>query len=126
MTLEAELAAVRAQAAHTRAPRERADRTITRAAKHGLGFPALTDPGNAVARQFRLVPRIPSSVLTYQLANGNDAAAFNGSILPEVPLPASYVIDSRGTVRWAYVNGDYTGRVEPADVVAAVRAIAAA
>ncbi|GGS57136.1 hypothetical protein GCM10010206_18550 [Streptomyces cinerochromogenes] len=40
-----------------------------------------------------------------------------------LPLPATYVIDRAGTVRWAFVDTDYTARAEPADVLAALDAL---
>jgi peroxiredoxin len=99
------------------------DRSLSVAEKNELAFPVLSDKGNAVARQFRLTHQIASAVVTYQLGNGNDVAAFNGSDVPEVPLPATYVIDAEGVVRFAFVSADYTRRADPDDVVAAVRAL---
>jgi peroxiredoxin len=40
-----------------------------------------------------------------------------------LPLPATYVIDRQGTIRWAFVNTDYTTRAEPADILAALDAL---
>jgi peroxiredoxin len=41
-----------------------------------------------------------------------------------LPLPATYVIDRAGTIRWAFVDTDYTTRAEPADIVAALDGLA--
>ncbi|WP_326568900.1 peroxiredoxin-like family protein [Amycolatopsis rhabdoformis] len=100
------------------------DRSLSTVEKNELGFPVLSDVGNDVARQFRLVHPIAPDVVRYQLGNGNDVAAFNGSDVAEVPLPATYVVDRLGVVRFAFVAADYTRRAEPAELLAAVRELA--
>jgi peroxiredoxin len=102
------------------------DRSLSVAEKNELAFPVLSDKGNAVARQFRLTHRIAPAVVAYQLGNGNDVAAFNGSDVPEVPLPATYVIDASGVVRFAFVSADYTRRADPEAVVTALRDVVTA
>ncbi|MDQ0748271.1 peroxiredoxin [Streptomyces africanus] len=37
-----------------------------------------------------------------------------------LPLPATYVIDRYGVIRWAFVGTDYTTRAEPADILGAL------
>jgi peroxiredoxin len=41
----------------------------------------------------------------------------------QLPIPATYVIDQKGTVRAAYVNPDYTHRMEPEEIVRALKEI---
>jgi peroxiredoxin len=101
------------------------DRSLSLAEKNDLAFPVLSDAGNGVARQFRLTHRIAAEVVEYQRGNGNDVAAFNGSDVAEVPLPATYVIDGEGVVRFAFVSADYTQRADPDVVLAAVRELVA-
>jgi len=38
-----------------------------------------------------------------------------------LPIPATYVVDTDGTVVLSHVDPDYTNRLEPDDVVAALR-----
>lgn len=40
----------------------------------------------------------------------------------EHPLPATFVIDRSGVIRYAHIDPDYTQRAEPSDVLQAVRA----
>jgi peroxiredoxin len=101
------------------------DRSLTTAQKNSLEYPVLSDKGNEVARQFRLPHRIDPQIVRYQLGNGNDVAAFNGSDVAEVPLPATYVVGTDGIVRFAFVSADYTQRAEPDAVVGAVRELTA-
>ena len=40
-----------------------------------------------------------------------------------IPLPATYVVDRAGIVRYAFVDIDFTRRAEPAAVVAALKQV---
>lgn len=97
------------------------DRSLSTVEKNELSFPVLSDAGNRVAREFKLVHRIDPAVVAYQLGNGNDVAAFNGADVAEVPLPATYVVNHTGVVEYAFVSADYTRRSDPDEVIAAVR-----
>lgn len=52
-----------------------------------------------------------------------DLHRVNGGHPHTLPLPATYVIDQTGTVRWAFADTDYTKRAEPADIIAALDAL---
>ncbi|MFE3521624.1 peroxiredoxin family protein [Streptomyces sp. NPDC059161] len=51
---------------------------------------------------------------------GFDLQRVNGGHSRTLPLPATYVIDRDRTIRWAFVDTDYTVRAEPADILAAL------
>ncbi len=53
---------------------------------------------------------------------GVDLPRFNGDNSWELPMPATFVVDRDGIVRWASVDPDYTVRPEPEQVLEAVRA----
>jgi len=54
----------------------------------------------------------------------NDLALRNGEDSYELPVPATFIIDRSGIIRFAHVEVDYmTGRVEPESVVSALEAI---
>jgi peroxiredoxin len=85
--------------------------------QHRLGFPLLSDCGNQVARQFGLVYRVPpEQEIIYRRAFINLPLA-NGDESWELPIPATYVADSDGTVLFAYANEDYTVRAELGEIV---------
>jgi len=85
--------------------------------QHRLGFPLLSDAGNQVARQFGLFYRVPPeqesiyrrAFINLPLANGDESW--------ELPIPATHVADSDGTVLFAYANEDYSERPEPGEIV---------
>ena len=55
---------------------------------------------------------------------GIDLEQWNGNETHELPIPATYVIDRGGVIRWAFVDADFTKRADPVDVVSVVKAIA--
>jgi len=52
---------------------------------------------------------------------GIDIPAFNGDDSFVLPVPASYVIDRNGSVRYRFVNVDYTQRLEPDELLGVLR-----
>jgi peroxiredoxin len=90
--------------------------------QHRLRFPLLSDAGNQVARQFRLTYRVPpAQEEVYHRAFVNLPFA-NGDESWELPIPATYIVDQKGTVLYASANEDYRERPEPAEVVRALGA----
>jgi len=83
----------------------------------------LSDVGNKVARQFGLVFSLPERLRTLYKKFGADVAAANGDESYELPLAATYVIDVDGIIRYAFVDTDYTKRLEPEEVVKVLKKI---
>ncbi len=97
--------------------------SLTMQEKHELSFPVLSDVGNGVARDYGLVFSLDASLRPLYQGFGIDIPAHNGDESYDLPVPATYVVDATGTVRYAYANADYTLRAEPAEVLAAVKAL---
>lgn len=76
-----------------------------------------------MARKFGLVTVLPESLRPVFKNFGIDLPAANGEDSFELPIPATYVIDKDGKIRWAHVSIDYTTRAEPSDVVKALDAL---
>lgn len=102
------------------------DASLDTAEKQELTFPVLSDVGNEVARRYGLVFTVPADLRATYDVFGIDLAAANGTDAFELPIPATYVIDRDGIVRFAFVDADYTKRADPNDVVAALDELAAA
>ena len=105
---------------------EKPDHGIVAAEKNNLTFPVLSDFGNKVARQFGIVFQVGEELKEFSKnVFKNDLALRNGEDSYELPVPATFVIDTTGVVRFAHVDVDYmTGRAEPEAVIAALRTIA--
>jgi peroxiredoxin len=90
---------------------------------NGLTFAVLSDKGNAVARRYKIVFKLPEKTSAAMKAFKLDLEKRNGDKSDELPLSATYVIDTDQTVRWAFVDADYRKRAEPADVLEALKAL---
>lgn len=104
---------------------EKPDHGIVATEKSKLTFPVLSDFGNVVAHQFGVVFRVGDELQAFSKnVFKNDIALRNGENSYELPVPATYVLDASGVVRFAHVDVDYmTGRAEPDEVVAALASL---
>jgi peroxiredoxin len=85
--------------------------------QHKLRFALLSDAHNNVARQIGLTYRVPGAQeAVYRRAFVNLPFA-NGDESWELPIPATFIVDRDGTIRYASANEDYTLRPEPAEVL---------
>ena len=87
--------------------------------QHGLPFPVLSDPGNAVAEKFGLVYNIPEYHREYYLSILVNLPFINGDKSWRLPLPATYVLDREGRVAHAEAHADFRVRPEPEEALAA-------
>jgi peroxiredoxin len=55
--------------------------------------------------------------------SGHALADKNGDESWVLPTPATYVIDTDGTIALAFVDVDYRNRLEPADILAALQSL---
>lgn len=99
---------------------ETPDASMSTAEKHQLQFEVLSDVGNEISSQFGLVMSVSEKLRPHYLKWGFDLPALNGDESYELPLPATYIIDSNGRIVAHYVNKDYTQRMEPEDIIIAV------
>ncbi|MDJ0797941.1 MAG: peroxiredoxin-like family protein [Calothrix sp. MO_167.B12] len=99
---------------------ETPDNSLTTAEKNQLEFAVLSDRGLNVARQYGLVFTLDSELRPIYEQLGIDLPKHNGDESYELPIPATYVIDKEGVIRYAYVNTDYTQRAEPKEIIATV------
>ena len=102
---------------------ETPDNSLSTVEKNYLEFDVLSDQGNKVAREYGLVMKVFEELRPFYLEWGFDIPAVNGDDSYELPLPATYVIEANGLIRAAHVDKDYTKRMEPADILAALRAV---
>jgi peroxiredoxin len=96
--------------------------TTTRRA-HRLSYEILSDVDGAVGMQFGVLFRVPE--LTREMLSdfGTDLAERHGNDNWFIPIPASYVVDRGGIIRYAFVDVDFTRRAEPDDIVAVLESL---
>jgi signal transduction histidine kinase len=83
-----------------------------------LTFAVLSDVGNTVARRFGLVYTIDEAVRAAHRQVGANLPAFNGDDSWELPMPGTFIVDQAGTVLLAFVDPDFTHRLDPSAIIA--------
>ncbi|MEM6265569.1 MAG: peroxiredoxin-like family protein [Bacteroidota bacterium] len=98
------------------------DRSLSTSEKHELEFEVLSDVGNEVARNYGIVFKLtPEVAEAYQHAF--DLHAYNGDESDELPLAATYVIDQKGMIQYAFLDAEYRNRAEPTDIIATLKSL---
>ncbi|MEQ8998415.1 MAG: peroxiredoxin-like family protein [Coleofasciculus sp. B1-GNL1-01] len=97
------------------------DNSLSTVEKNDLEFEVLSDVGNQVAKDFGLVFVLPKELRPIYQDFGIDLPAHNGEDTFELPIPATYVIAQDGTIIHAFVEVDYTKRLDPKEIIAALK-----
>jgi peroxiredoxin len=100
------------------------DNSLSTEEKNKLSFPILSDVGNVIARRFGIVFRLPNDLLDAYKAFNHELLVMNGEEgSTELPIPATFVLDKSGTVQFAFVDEDYTKRLDPDTIVDTLRSL---
>ena len=99
---------------------ETPDTTLATIQKHDLKFEVLCDQGNHLAEKFGLVMTVDEAVRPLYEQWGLDIPAANGDDSFKLPIPATYVVDTDGVVKAAYIDKNYTQRMEPSEIIKAL------
>lgn len=94
------------------------DNSLSTAEKLDLDFAVLSDVGNRVARDFGLVFKLSDKVQEIYQGFGIDLPGANGDESYELPVPATYIVTRDGIIRFAYIDVDYTNRLDPETIIA--------
>lgn len=84
---------------------------------HNLRFPVLSDSGNAVARKFGLVYRLPAELQAMYESIYTKLPGYNGDARWELPFPATYIVEQNGTIAHTSVHADWRRRSEPEELL---------
>ena len=88
-----------------------------------LDFTVLSDVDNELGRALGITFRLsPETKPAFDSLIG-DVEKINGAQEWELPYPTVLVVDGDGVIRFIDVHPDYTTRTDPADVLAAVKAL---
>ena len=93
--------------------------------KNHVEFDILCDPGNDYAAQLGLRFEFTPELRGAYESLGLDLARFNGDASWTLPMPARFIADASGVIRYAESNPDYTTRPEPEETVEALRKVIA-
>ncbi|MGE3468513.1 MAG: peroxiredoxin-like family protein [Pyrinomonadaceae bacterium] len=102
---------------------ENADLGMALAKKNDLSFTVLSDPDLGTARKFGIVYQLPGETDERYKSRGLDVAKNNGTDKPELPISATYVVNSMGEIVFAHIDADYKKRAEPDAIIGALAKI---
>ncbi len=100
---------------------ETPDNALSTTEKNELAFEVLSDVGNRVARQFGIVFQLPLDLRPIYAGFGIDLTKPNGDDTFELPIPATYIIGTDRKIRKAFVDTDYTKRLDPEEIIAVLK-----
>ena len=100
------------------------DGTLSTQEKNELTFTVLSDLGNQVAKAVGILTAPSAEARAAQLELGLDLAVVNADGTTGLPMPTTIILDADHVVRWVDVHPDYTTRSEPAQILAALDAVA--
>ncbi|KAI0557810.1 alkyl hydroperoxide reductase [Gracilaria domingensis] len=107
---------------------ETADESLSMAEKNELKFEVLSDDGLSVADKFGVMFTVPDDIKKMYTGFGIDLDNINGNEgkrMARLPAPATYVIDKKGVIQYAFADLDYTKRAEPSEVMKVLKKLAA-
>lgn len=101
---------------------QKPDRSQAQIKKDGYPFEVLSDLNYSVLKKYKLYFELPDYIVALQKSKfGLDLADYNGKGRYGLPVPATYIIDKKRIIRAAYANTDYTQRMEPKNILAALK-----
>lgn len=89
------------------------DKSVDQVSNSKLTFEVLSDIDNKLAKECGLVFTLPESLRPIYCAWEIDIPDHNGNDSFELPIPATYIIDTDGKIRYVFAEMDYTKRLEP-------------
>lgn len=95
---------------------EMPDSSLSTAERHALSYKVLSDPGNKVAEQYGIVYTLPE-IIKESYSKSFAMADYNADESWTLPLGATYIVDTDGTIAYAFLDADYKKRAEPAEIV---------
>lgn len=100
------------------------DHSLSQKEKEELAFPVLSDLDCVVAESYNLAFELPEYLQsTYINKLGLNLAEFNQSDRWILPVPATYIIDTKGIIRRAHVDADFMKRMGPEEIIEELKRI---
>ena len=97
------------------------DQSLKQVEEDGYPFEILSDLDDTVMKDYDLYFEVSGELDAVYRKMGLNLEAFNGTGRRGLPLPGTFVIDRDGVIRAAFADVDYTRRMEPTAVVAALK-----
>lgn len=99
------------------------DDSLSTVEQNDLSFESLSDLGKKVSRMFGIVFPIPEELVKVYLSFGIQLTRSAENNRFELPLTATYVINTDRKIIKASIDVDYTKRLDPDDIIQALKSI---
>lgn len=96
------------------------DHSLDTIERNALAYTVLSDSRLDAANGFGIAFTLPPELIDLYASAGTDIPVLNGNDQWVLPIPATYVIDPTGRIRFAHVELDYRERIEPQSVIAII------
>jgi len=93
--------------------------------KGGYAYQLLSDSDMTLSQAFGLAFKVDEPTVEKYRGYGIDLSKSSGKNHNLLPVPAVYVVDRKGVIRFAHHDADYTKRLSPADLVGEARRVVA-
>lgn len=97
------------------------DNSLSTTEKNKLAYPVLSDSSLDAAHEFGVAFTLHPELVDLYGSIGNNLPELNGNGQWVLPVPATFVVDTTGIIRFAHVEADYRERAEPSDVLDIVK-----
>lgn len=104
---------------------ENPDNSLSVAKKNELDFTVLSDPNLETARKFGIVYQMPKETAELYKSRGLNIAEHNQMEKAELPLSATYIVNRKGEIVYAFLEPDYKKRAQPQVIIDALAKIKA-
>ena len=92
--------------------------------KNALGFQVISDPNAKILGDYNLFFKVPEDLAkTYKTEYNIDLEAHSGNKDHIIAVPATYVINKKGKIIFAYANKDYKIRTSPEEVLQVLKTL---
>ncbi|MBK5241354.1 peroxiredoxin-like family protein [Clostridium sp.] len=99
------------------------DNSMSLVEKYSLKFEILSDIDNKLANKFGLTYYVEKELQEAYKNLGIDLVSSQGNSNYELPVPATYVVNSNGTIVLAFIDTDYTKRLQPSGVIETLKGL---
>ncbi len=100
--------------------------SLSVAEKNNLEFTVLSDKNLDLARKFKIVYQLPPEMDEKYKGFGVDLVKDNGTDKPELPLSATYIVNQKGEITYAFLDPDYKKRLEAETIIEELKKIKSA
>lgn len=97
------------------------DNTLSMQEKNELEFQVLSDSRGIVSAKYNVLFDVPDYLKAAYEKIDFDLESFNGKTNWVLPVPATFMIDETGEIRFNYVNPNFMTRLEPYDILSGLR-----